>query len=412
MLQDFLKVDQTIPDHMPILDRWVEEHRSWQPLKDVTALLIQHQFGNQVPQTRALLELGLAPERLFWIDVPYSSNPQVREAIAAMSVPPDNLIVSSDYRVLAPYAPYQRRRIQQMIRKLLDAPPQRLLVLDDGAYFLEAASCFRKRLRQVGVVEQTTRGMIKMELSADVRAYAQLTTLVDVARSTPKMTLEPPFIGLAVCAALQRKLANRFDGRSKGRCLILGFGAIGTQVARFLADSLGYQNEMIHVFDTEKARADAACAQGFSRWDRNDLTTRFKLVIGCSGKASFGVHDYVYLEEDAVLASASSGTVELSREDFIELADSSDIDDIEVLRDGLNDEDLHCDLRIRLIDREVTFLNGGFPVKSAHRMPPRAKTSPRASIASPRACSGAVNSGVPMTCPGSVLSSLNSPGSW
>jgi hypothetical protein len=62
------------------------------------------------------------------------------------------------------------------------------------------------------------------------------------------------------------------------------------------------------------------------------------------------------------LASASSGSVELSREDFIELADSSKIDDIKILRRELDEEDIHSDLRFRMVDREVTFLNGGFPV--------------------------------------------------
>ena len=41
-------------------------------------------------------------------------------------------------------------------------------------------------------------------------------------------------------------------------------------------------------------------------------------------------------------------------------------------------------------------LNGGCPVRIAHRMPPSANTSARASLASPRACSGAMYAGVPM----------------
>ncbi|MGE5257715.1 MAG: hypothetical protein ACM3KE_13640 [Hyphomicrobiales bacterium] len=95
-----------------------------------------------------------------------------------------------------------------------------------------------------------------------------------------------------------------------------------------------------------------ARSMGYSLWERNDLTTRFNLVIGCSGRASFTVDDNVYLEEYAFLASASSGSVELSREDFIELADSSKIDE----------KNIHSDLRFRLVDRKATFLNGGFPV--------------------------------------------------
>ncbi|HUL77083.1 MAG TPA: hypothetical protein VL691_07445, partial [Vicinamibacteria bacterium] len=100
----------------------------------------------------------------------------------------------------------------------------------------------------------------------------------------------------------------------------------------------------------------------FPRWDRDAFDTRFDLVVGCSGRASFGVGDYVYLEEGALLASASSGAVELSRQDFIEWADASPSDDIQVVRDQLNDRDLHSDLTFRLVDRTAVVLNAGFPV--------------------------------------------------
>lgn len=362
METEFLELNQDIPRYMPVLDRWVHGVKSRQPLAGVTALLIQHQLGNQVPQTLALLELGLKPERLFWLDVPYTSNARVREALVEIGIPRRNLISAYDYWVLHPYAPYQRRRVQEVIHSFLEDPPEQLLVLDDGAYFLEAASCFRRRLPRVAVVEQTTRGLIKIDSSAALRLYAQSLPIVDVARSSPKKTLEPPFIGRAVCAALLRRLADRFAPGHHGRCLVLGFGAIGSQVANFAAEYLNFESSLIHVFDTEHARCRAAAESGYSVWQPKDLKTRFQLVIGCSGRASFAVHDYVHLEDGAILASASSGSVELSREGFIELADSSKIDDIKILRQEFNEEDIHSDLRIRLVDREVTFLNGGFPV--------------------------------------------------
>jgi hypothetical protein len=359
---EFLELTQDIPGHMPILDRWVREHCSRRPLAGVTALFIQHQFGNQLPQTQAMLELGLEPERLLWLDVPYTSNACVREALVGMGIPRRNLIIAHDYWVLEPYAPYQRRRVQTVIHDFMNDPPERLLVLDDGAYFLEAASCFANRLPCVAVVEQTTRGLIKIESSAAMRHYTQSVPVVDVARSVPKKTLEPPFIGRAVCAALLRKLGDRFSPGHRGRCLILGLGAIGSQVAHFAADYLSFERDLIHVFDPDPLRMREACERGYSLWRREDLSTRFHLVIGCSGRSSFTVQDYVYLEDGAILASASSGSVELSREDFIELADSSKIDDIKVLRRELDEENIHSDLRFRMVDREVAFLNGGFPV--------------------------------------------------
>jgi S-adenosylhomocysteine hydrolase len=275
----------------------------------VTALFIQHQLGNQIPQSKAMLELGLDPARFFWLDVPYTSNAKVREALVTMGVPRKNLICAHDYWALESYAPYQRRRVQTLVREFLDDPPGHLLVLDDGAYFLEAASCFSKKLPRVSVVEQTTRGRIKVESSAAMRLQAQSVPIVDVAGSGPKTTLEPPFIGRAVCAALHRKVGNKFSAGHSRRCLILGFGAIGSQVAHFAKEYLNFEPERIHVFDpTERCRIEASKC-GYSIWRRDDLKMRFDLVVGCSGRASFGVDDYVYLEDGAVLASASSGSV-------------------------------------------------------------------------------------------------------
>jgi len=64
-----------------------------------------------------------------------------------------------------------------------------------------------------------------------------------------------------------------------------------------------------------------------------------------------------------VLASASSGAAELSREEFIDLADTIADDDIYVKdRKTLSTRSLHSDIELRLVDRDVWFLNGGFPV--------------------------------------------------
>jgi len=77
------------------------------------------------------------------------------------------------YRVLGPYSNYQLRRAQELVRLLLRRQAKRLLVLDDGAYFLEAAVGFRERLHNLSVVEQTTRGLIKMEENAALNAMAR-----------------------------------------------------------------------------------------------------------------------------------------------------------------------------------------------------------------------------------------------
>ncbi len=359
---NFSNIDQTIPRSLPLLDRWVNEHREIRPLAGVTVLLIQHQLGNHFPEAKALLDLGVEPAQLIWIDVPYTARPEVRGTlIDELKIPAENFHVHA-FRVLDRYPPYQLRRVQKVLHELLRNPPQRLVVLDDGAYFLEAAASFANRLPAVAVVEQTTRGLIKMEENAALKRYSSQIPIVNVARSVPKQTLEPPFIGRAVCDSLLQHLESLRGVANRLRCLVLGFGAIGRQVTQFLWPELNCDRKRIHVYDPVRNRQAAASRAGFSPWDRHNFRHRFHLVIGCSGRQSFTLGDRAYLEDGAVLASASSGTVELSRQDFIELADVSNFDDIRVCREGLDESKVHSPLVIELVDRTVTFVNGGFPV--------------------------------------------------
>jgi S-adenosylhomocysteine hydrolase len=354
-------LNDTIPFSMPILDRWLKTAAQNRPLAGVTALLIQHQLGNHVPQARALIQLGISPEDIYWIDIPYTSTAVVREAVKGLGVPEDNLITSK-FRLLDNYARFQRLRVQSFLRTLFDHPPERLLVLDDGAYMLEALAFLRTRLPGVAIVEQTTRGLIKIEESIALEYCSKELPIVNVARSKPKASLEPPFIGAAVCDALRRKLRDRLFVGPNDHCLVLGYGAIGKQVAAFLNDLLSIPRDHVHIYDILKERVENAVADGFKKWSRDDRDLRFKLVIGCSGRDSFKLGDYVLLDDGAFLASATSGTVELSREYFIELAEASPYDDIWIDREHLDERNVHSDLSIHFVDREVTFLNGGFPV--------------------------------------------------
>lgn len=235
-------------------------------------------------------------------------------------------------------------------------------MLDDGAYFLEAMSSFKQRLPSVAIVEQTTRGLIRLEEDAAMRLASHEVPVINVARSAPKTTLEPPFIGAAVCDALRRGVGDKLGAGSSEAALVVGYGAIGQQVAEFVHQILQFPRDRVHVFDTDPARLGSALSLGFSPWDRSIFTAGFALVVGCSGRSSFTVGDYVYLADDALLASASSGTVELSREQFIELADDGADDDIWVMRDGLDEGNVHSDLRFQFVDRSATFVNAGFPV--------------------------------------------------
>jgi hypothetical protein len=80
---NFYDVDQTIKNESDLTNLVVEHYRERKPLKNVTALLFQHQLTNHVPQTKALIDLGLDPRKIYWVDIPYTSHKSIRKAVQA-----------------------------------------------------------------------------------------------------------------------------------------------------------------------------------------------------------------------------------------------------------------------------------------------------------------------------------------
>jgi len=362
---EFFDLENDLGKPLPLIESFVASFEGRRPLEGFRLLLVQHQLSNQAAMVDALIRLGADPKEVHWLDIPYTSNKQVRDYVVAENdLDPGNLRVCDDYRVLDPYPYYQHKRTVETTIALGHSSDKPLIVLDDGAYVLKALSALHPSRwpRSIGLVEQTTRGIIKIRQSAAMRAAGRVVPLVDVAQSAPKRSLEPPFVAMAVCASLERTIRPLATGRKLRSALVLGYGSIGEQVATYLAAQFHIDKAQVFVHDTDLTRLELAGRRGFSAWSPEDLSQRFDVVVGCSGRSSFRLGDRQYLNDGALLVSASSGAVELSRREFVELADASELDDIEIRRDDLDERDLHANIEVKLVDRSVTFANAGFPV--------------------------------------------------
>ena len=135
---------------------------------------------------------------------------------------------------------------------------KRLLVVDDGAYFMRTLNWLLPRDKELvlgfkehptHIVEQTTRGHRYLEQHQANRLLKLLNIpVISIARTETKYSLESPFIGAAVSRAVKRALKE--SGRLKkglGRVLIIGFGAVGKATACELM-SLKTEKPM-HVYD-------------------------------------------------------------------------------------------------------------------------------------------------------------------
>lgn len=360
---------------MPLLDWAAERGGDPRALAGWRVLFLQHQLENHLPQAEVMLDLGVRPEDLHWIDIPYTSSPEIRAALMERrAVPPANF-VCHNYSLEQRYGSYQRLRVLRWIgdyieRHGLDAP---LLVLDDGGYFLEAMICLRQRLTRLVIVEQTMRGIIKYRHNDAIRYYCGHVPVINVAESRPKKEVEPSFIADAVCAATLESIAAMASAgdilRHAPRLLVMGYGAIGRAVAAALVQAFGLRRDSICVFDVDPEAQRRALEDGFCAWDRSRFQAGFAVVVGCTGTCSFNLWDYVHLAPHSLLISASSGASELAREDFVEYAEASECDDVHVINpEGLRAGDVHADIRLQVIDHQITIANGGFPVNFDGRL--------------------------------------------
>jgi hypothetical protein len=256
-------------------------------------------------------------------------------------------------------------------------PTTPLLVLDDGAYTLQALARGMARLaRPVRIVEQTTQGVMHIREDEKIYEFASGAAIINVAESLPKRILEGPCIGRSVWESLNRKLNISSFGSRKSSVLVLGLGTVGLAVVHALIRVAGFPPSSIWAVDDAVEPRASARGLGLGLCDRIPEASRLKndrfdLVVGCSGHNSFTPQDLHVLADQAILVSASSGDDELSLNSFLAKADM-----IKVIRQPTSStaSGPHHDIVLSLNEKTLTFLNSGFPVNFDGRVnsiPPR-----------------------------------------
>lgn len=365
-----MPVPREIPETLPLLDSlraWPE----WRPrAHEGPVLFVQHQLGHFPARLSAAIEDGLAPARTWFLDIPYSTNREVYRWIArrfGANHLPDPLTNS-----LAPYCVTQAARLRTMLSRIAEAKVGApLLVVDDGGYFVryvsellgtdpDRAEIYRGAL----IVEQTTRGHWALEAAANTGRLAALgIRAVSVARTRTKRIFEGPFIGASVAGRLAEVLAER--RLTPSHALVIGFGTVGAACVRVLrSDHAGAASiDVLEKDDSKAASIRAAGCSPLKKLPEFDAT-RYDFVLGCTGGTSFKPTDRHLLEDHAILASGSSGSVEFNRENWVDEADSDQRDAFELQGDraGMR-KTIHSDMTFAFEGgRHLTILNAGFPL--------------------------------------------------
>lgn len=358
----FPPVPQTVPDlsALPILEDLVALHKDAQRLEGWRCLFIQHQLGDVCCQAQAMLALGIAPADFFWAPIPYTAHAAVPTALSERTGVPMSNFFESTYTLRTNYDDYMRRVITEQSMTVVNDMKKgdRLLVVDDGAYFAAAVAAnptlaASVRGLRIAMVEQTQRGIDKMKR---VGLPSGRIPVVDVAQSPPKKEIEPQYVAEAVARGTCRAIAAA-AGNGGDAVLLLGYGAIGRAVAKAL-DAIGMAGHL-HVWDTDGGRKERVLSDGWTWWDRAG-DAMFDYVIGCTGRAAFQLADLSVVRDGGMLVNAASGRHELPVDQLLAA------DDVQLLGEGeaiLDGTEIHMPLHFMLSQgRRVTVANGGLPI--------------------------------------------------
>lgn len=370
------EIPESPPESLPLLDKYRAYDPDPKAFADIDALFIQHHLGPFVPRVKSMIEDGLDPSRCWFIDIPYSTNMDVCRELRKLGCP-ESQATELLTDPLAPYADTQGQRVAEILRQIATRrDPRTLLVVDDGAYFARTLSEFRQSCPRIAhafgnsrVVEQTTRGHRYLHKHARELVDAHHLSFVSIARCQTKLCFESPFIGAAVSRAIGRTLESRGDVLDRMKHIaVIGFGAVGR--ATTLALRRWRPDAHLAVVEIDEGKYEQISALGCQPVVQLLDSKQYSLVAGCTGYNSFKLHQRALLADGALLASGSSAAVEFNRAGFIELADASPDDEIEVLnRAETKASGIHATIAFQHEGKKrFFFLNSGFPVNFDGRM--------------------------------------------
>ncbi len=375
-------IENEFPDRMPLLQGFKKGNNiSDKYLEETSVLFIQHHLYPFIGRLDVMTEDGLSKEKTWIIDIPYSSINRVIEKVNSKYTINENQQPSNkSMKPLDNYADFQLDRTKKVISNIIKTIPNRLLVIDDGAYFIRALhELFKKEPKTVEtlrdklyVVEQTTRGLRYLEDDKYKSLGEHLNIpIVSIAKSNTKEYLESPFIGVSCERALKmNKRVNKKLKKAKDfKIGVIGYGAVGKAVFNSIKNSFKLKHQ-IDVIEIDETKWDAIRKNGGD--PKSDLSddcgNKYYMLFGCTGERSFTWKDRDKICKNGVLISCSSAAVEFSRREFIDKAELLPNDPITLepheKAKADKKDDIHLDLvfRDKKLKQKFYFLNSCYPI--------------------------------------------------
>lgn len=245
-------------------------------------VLCDHPLLEKLNMLRVLLDLGLPPERcvvVFKRDRTQYRD-QVCGEIARLGV-----------------GVFTAERMADAVSAVAAMRPRQLVILDDGGSVIRALGRAPSLASTwVAPIETTTKGIRLL------RAELPELELLDLASCSIKRELAQE---IAVSCVLRFRALMQHERVAGERCVVIGYGQLGTHVADVLA-ALGTR---VSVVDVDADRRALASARGHRTHDSLSSALRaapHRFLFGCSGVPSVTTSDLQLMPSPRVLATVSS----------------------------------------------------------------------------------------------------------
>lgn len=264
-------------------------------LSNVLLIAVQHMLKTNVDMFESLFQKGLKPENTFLLGKCYSTNNQVMQDFQKQGIfvhPGSNEFnshLSFDTSFDANIADLLKH-----IKKTVNLQNYtKVLLLDDGGHLIDVANEILPDITNVVGVEQTSSGHYRLQ------AIPLKFPVINVARSQAKLLYESPFIAEIIVQTLLKKIKQH--QLSPSRVLIIGAGAIGTEISHLLKNTFD-----THCYDIKNHISD------FGTSELKNILPNFDIIIGAVGQEVINTKLQKILQPNTILVSASSSDREFS----------------------------------------------------------------------------------------------------
>ncbi|MDP2344697.1 MAG: NAD(P)-dependent oxidoreductase [Deltaproteobacteria bacterium] len=301
------------------LDQLKLQHQAAQPFAGAKILVLQHLYASTQSILDAAVACGAKAGDITVMGKPYSGSMKVAASMVQKGF--QVVVPSLHQSEFSDHEGHMDVLVKEQVARLLAeaGPGDPLLVLDDGGHVCKVVhEHFPEQAHRFRFVEQTQRGAtVIKELHARLPGGLKA-ACVDVAESRAKKEFESPCIGYSVwkeTKAIVDKLGAQGVTLPR-QATVLGFGAVGSQVARELKEA-GYS---VHVFDPDPKRQADAAAGGFTvHAEKTSALAKANLLVSATGRTAVSLDDVKFLPKECVLVNAASANNELNATNLLVL---------------------------------------------------------------------------------------------